>query len=319
MYSTQENLLVEEFLTQLQHDIRELDLDLKAEVIAAGLIKKGIHPDQLIIQPKGNSQRAYRKEVSAFYTLLSDYDNTEYLYLETHRDGFYDALPENIFHQPTRGRTEKNKYEVIDEIKKHRAEEKAARKFFLPLEQEYTFIKTLLHILEDDFEKNSDNSRLINVFAEHWPILKKLDTYHAYIFLRIIPLIHTIRNNFELVSKTISLILGIPVAIFLYKPGKMDARSFLFDLGGCVLGMDSTVGADVMDGEYDLKVNIGPLNENELPDFITGGKYETIVDELLDYFIGANYLYHKEIMIDELEKSFTLERDKVILGVNAFL
>jgi type VI secretion system protein ImpH len=319
MHTPKENLLGEDFLIQLQHDIQELNLDLKAEVIAASLIQKGIQPDQIIIQPKGNSQRAYRKDVSAFYTLLSDYDNTEYLYIETHRDGFYDALPENIFHQPSRGRTEKNKYEVIDEIKKHRAEEKAARKFFLPLEQEYTAVKTLLHILEDDFEKNTNNSRLINVFSEHWPILKKLDPYHAYIFLRIIPLIHTIRNNFELAGKTMSLILGIPVEIRLHQPGKIDARSFLFDLGGCVLGIDSTVGTEVFDGEYDLKINIGPLREQEIPDFITGGKYETIIDELLDYFIGANYLYHKEILIDELEKNFTMAPDKVILGVNAFL
>lgn len=319
MHTPRENLLGEDFLIQLQHDIQELDLDLKAEVIAASLIQKGMHPDQIIIQPKGNSQRSYRKDVSAFYSLISDYDNTEYLYLETHRDGFYDALPENIFHQPTRGRTEKNKYEVIDEIKKHRAEEQAARKFFLPLEQQYTSVKAMLHLLEDDFEKNTNNSRLINVFSEHWPILKKLDTYHAYIFLRIIPLIHNIRNNFELAGKTMSLIVGIPIEILLHRPGKMDASSFLFDLGGCVLGMDSTVGTDVFDGEYDLKINIGPLKEQELPDFITGGKYETIVDELLDYFIGANYLYHKEILIDELEKGFALQAGKVILGVNAFL
>lgn len=319
MYSSQENLLQEDFLIQLQHDIKDLHLDLKAEVIAASLIQKGISPDQIILQPKGNAQRSYRKDVSAFFTLLSDYDNTEYLYLETHRDGFYDALPENIFHQPTRGRTEKNKYEVIEEIKKHRAEENDARKFFLPVEQEFMSVKTLLHILEDEFEKNSENSRLINVFSGHWPILKKLDTYHASIFLRIIPLIHLIRNNFDLASQTMSLILGIPIEIHLHKPGKMDARSFLFDLGGCVLGMDTTVGTDVMDGEYDLKINIGPLKDDELPHFITGGKYENIVDELLDYFIGANYLYHKEIVIDELEKSFLLKKGNVILGVNAFL
>lgn len=319
MHTPEEQLLGEEFLVRLEHDIRELDLDLKAEVIAASLIQKGIPASQILVQLKGNAQRSYRKDVSAFYTLLSDYDNTEYLYIETHRDGFYDALPENIFHQPTRGRTEKNKYEVIDEIRKHRAEEKAARKFFLPLEQEYLSIGTLLHLLEDDFEKNSDNSRLIGIFSEHWPILKKLDTYHASIFLRIIPLIHTIRNNFELASKTMSLILGIPIEITIHKPGKIDARSFLFSLGDCTLGIDSTVGSGVIDGEYDLKVNIGPLKEQEIPYFITGGKYETIVDELLDYFISASYLYHKELLIDELEKNFTLEKGKVIMGVNAFL
>ena len=319
MENLKESVLNENELSRLKQDIQELNMDLKAEVIAAALIQKGFHPDQLIIQPKGNSQRSYRKEVSGFFTQQSDYDATEYLYLETHRDGFYDALPESIFHQPTRGRTEKNKFEVIDEIKLHRAEEKAARKFFLPIEQEYTTIKTLLHILEDEFEKNSSNSKLISIFSEHWPILKKLDTYHAYVFLRIIPLIHTIRNDFELASKTIGLILGIPVDIRFHKPGKINARSFLFDLGGCVLGMDSTVGTDVYDGEYDLKINIGPLADTELPDYIIGGKYETIVDELLDYFIGANYVYHKEIIIDPLEKQFTLVPGKVIMGVNAFL
>lgn len=319
METLKENVLNEDESLRLMHDIQELNMDLKAEVIASALIQRGVHPDQLIIQPKGCSQRSYRKEVSNYYTQQSDYDNTEYLYLETHRDGFYDALPESIFHQPTRGRTEKNKFEVIDEIKLHRAEENAARKFFLPIEQEYTGIKTLLHILEDEFEKNSSNSKLIHIFSEHWPILKKLDTYHAYVFLRIIPLIHTIRNNFELASKTIRLILGIPVEIQFYKPGKINARSFLFDLGGSVLGMDSTVGADVYDGEYDLKINIGPLKDRDLPDYLIGGKYETIIDELLDYFIGANYVCHKEILIDPLEKQFTLVPGKVIMGVNAFL
>src|SRR3569832_2052979 len=96
MQSAEEHLLGKEFLIRLQHDIREMDTDLKAEAIVASLIQKGIHQDQILIQPKGNSQRSYRKDVSGFYTLLSDYDNTEYLYIETHRDGFYDSLPENI-------------------------------------------------------------------------------------------------------------------------------------------------------------------------------------------------------------------------------
>lgn len=319
MHTFKETLLTEDEVLRLKHTIQELNLDLKAEVIASVLIQKGIHPDQLIIQPKSTSQRSYRKEVSAFKTQQSDYDNSEYLYLETHRDGFYDGLPESIFHQPTRGRTEKNKFEVIDEIKLHRAEETTARKFFLPLEQEFTHIKTLLQIMEDDFEKNSDNSKLIAIFSEHWPILKKLDTYNAYIFLRIIPLIHVIRNNFDLASKAIRLILGIPVVIEFYKPGKINARSFLFNLGNCSLGIDSTVGTDVFDGEIDLKVTIGPLNDTELYTYAIGGKYETIVDELLDYFIAANYVYHKEILIDPLEKQFTLHPEKVMLGVNAFL
>jgi len=311
---------IEDSVTEnLRYSIEETGADLRAEVIVSGLVRRGVPIDQIIIHSKSNSQRPYRKEVSSFFVEVSDYDNKEYLFLRAHRDGLYDALPQNIFHQPTRGKTEKNKEEVIDEIIKHREEEKEARKFFLPIEQEYNYIKAILNNSEEDFEKNTENSKLINIFSRHWPILEKLDTYHAYIFLRIIPLIHSIRNNFELSSRSMSLILGVNISIVPHKTIMNHSALPAFKLGEGALGIDSIVGTTANDGENDLKVNVGPLPSDKINAFLSGGKYETIIEELIGYFFSANYNYCKEITVAGHLNEFSLNENKTILGINSYI
>lgn len=312
-------MIDEQSLESLRHDIREMGTDYRAEALVSGLIKIGVNPDQIIITPKSTSQRSYRKEVSDFYSEISDYDHKEYLFLHTHRDGLYDALPENIFHQPTRGRTEKNKYETIDEIKRHREEEKEIRKFFLPFEHEYNYVKVQLYSIEEEFENHTNSSKLIEVFSAHWPILKKLDAYHAYVFLRIIPLINTLRNNFELVSKSMSLILGVNIELSLVWKELHDDRALSFILGKGNLGMDTIIGANTHDGEHDVLVKIGPLQSFEIENFIHKGKHAEVIDELLDHFLGANYYFHKEIVVEKEEESFVLQDGLAVLGISSYL
>lgn len=312
-------MIKEETLERLRYNILDLDTDYRVEALVSALVKEGIHPDQIIVQSESMSKRAYRKEVSGFHIDSLSYDNKDYIFLHTHRDGLYDALPENIFHQPTRGKTEKNKYEVIDEIKRHRREEKSARQFFLPFEYEYNHVKALLYSLEEDFEKNIDNSKLISVFSEGWPILKRLDTRHAYIFLRIIPLIHAIRNDFDLISKSISLILGIDVEVTLYKHYITRNLYDPIPVGEAQLGINTTLGTVVNDGELDVLVKLGPLSPREFVDYSIGGKHNGIIEDLMDYFVSANYYVYKEFVVDKQTSGFKLDNTSVLLGVNAVL
>lgn len=312
-------VIADEILEKLRHTILEIGVDYRVEALVSALIKYGLHPDQVIIQPLSTAKRACRKEVSDFHTEQLSYDNKEYVFLHTHRDGLYDALPENVFHQPTRGKTEKNKYEVIDEIKKHRQEEKNARAFFLPFEYEYNHVKSILYRLEEDFEKNIDNSKLIKIFSEGWPILKKLDTRHAYIFFRIIPLIHAIRNDFDLISKSISLILGIDVRVSLYKHQITHNLYEPAAMGNAQLGINTTLAGKVDDGEEDVKVSIGPLTPQQVNDYAKGGKNEDLIEDLMDYFVSANYYIYKEFVIDRTITQFKLDNQSVVLGANAVL
>jgi type VI secretion system protein ImpH len=310
-------ILERSILERLKESILDAGTDLTAEAIAAGLIHAGLPADQVIIRQEGTSKRSFRKDVSGFHTEFSDYDDKEYLFLHTHRAGIYDALPENLFHQPKGGRTEKNKYEIIDEIKAHREEESYARKFFLPLEFEYSFIRTLLYSIEEEFEKNISNSKLIEIFAEYFPVLRRLDTHHAFIFLRIIPLIHNIRNDFELVSKSISMILNADIEIILVNSGIHSVPHPAVGLGDAKLGEDMIIGNSVYDGEMDILVKAGPFRNHRIEEYLKGGSLEGLIEELCDYFLGAEYFLKVEYQMEPLEECFELEGGKVILGINS--
>jgi hypothetical protein len=348
-----------EILERIHHEIRELETDFKVEVLVSSLIQRGFTADQVLVSPQSVSKRSYRKEVSEFHTEVSDYDNKERLFLHTHRDGWYDALPENLFHQPTRGKTEKNKYETIEEIKRHREEEKTARRFFLPFEHEYQQVRNLLYAMENEYQvagnkyqltnnkyqgselsdqlsdisdrgairdsKESGQasySKVIGLFSGYWPILKKLDPYPAYVFFRIIPLLYRIRNDFALCAQSLGMILGVPIQI--YQESFTNKKRAFADgfpiqprLGEGFLGWNTVLGEYSIDGESDIKIDIGPLSSQEVPDFLTGGKQAEVLEELLDFFLGANYHTSIELLVEEVEKE--LVEGESVLGVSSFL
>ncbi|WMJ71892.1 hypothetical protein RCC89_01710 [Cytophagaceae bacterium ABcell3] len=313
-------ILDKNILERLQHTIIDMDLDLTAESIVSGLERLGIPPEQIVVQNKNTSKRPCRKDVSCFHTDFIEYDDKEYLFLHANRDGVYDSLPENIFHQEKGGRTEKNKYEVIDQIKTHKQEEEDARKFFLPFECEYQHIKNLLYTIEEDFEKDVNNPKLIKIFSNLWPVLNRLDDHHGYIFLRIIPMINIIRNDFELVARSMGMILDAEIDIIPYIKPLPAEETATVPLGVGELGKNMITSGPISDGETDLIIKVNTLHGNNMKQFLKGGKKEGLVEEIADFFIGANYFIKVEVTCKEQNFSgFNLNKDQVLLGVNSVL
>ena len=109
------------------------DTDFKAEVIAAELIENNVPAEQVMIVLLGSMKRSYRKDVDAVTDEVSDYNNKEYTHITTHKEGIYDMLPEGLFHSPTLPKSVTTQKEIIESIKKHRVEERNARRFFFTL------------------------------------------------------------------------------------------------------------------------------------------------------------------------------------------
>ncbi len=100
-----------------------LDTDYRAEVVAAGLIGAGMDAGKILIVREKGDKRHVSKDVSGLRQGFSQEDLMEYLYISTNRTSIYDAIPENIFHQPLNTAGKKTQEDVIDEIKRHRQEE----------------------------------------------------------------------------------------------------------------------------------------------------------------------------------------------------
>ena len=307
------SVLDKEILRKFRESILDLESDYTAEAIVAGLVHHGIPDDQIIIASQNTAKRPCRKDVSGFHTEFVEYDDKEYLFIHANRDSIYDSLPENLFHQEKRGNAV-NKYEIIEQIRLQKKEEADARKFFLPLEYEYHKVRQLLYNLEEDFEKNTDNTKLIAVFSVYWPILKRLEKRQAWIFLRIIPMINAIRNHIPLVEQSMGLILNTVVKIETRYQKNIPADELpLFTLSGSWLGHTTILPGAVCSGEQDLLIKVQIKEENT---YINGGPQAGLVEEVADFFLAADYFLTVQYEYHTTENSCILNYDRVCLGLN---
>jgi len=104
--------------------------DVKAELLFDALLKNGALNDDIIIKNNGLFYRKYSKDILKVTTDINDPD---ILNIDLSRDGIYDVLPESITHN-YRGNDEQD--DPVQEYKKRRKEEKEARRFYNPLENE---------------------------------------------------------------------------------------------------------------------------------------------------------------------------------------
>lgn len=312
------NRISKGLLDGLQQEILDWRNDYLAENLTSYLVNRGINPEQIILENQGTAKRSYRKEVSGFRTETSDYDNRDYLYLQTNKEGFYDSLPQNIFHQPGKGRTEKNTAETIEEIRNHKLEEAEARKFFLPFEYGFQHIRLLLKLFEQDFEKQSGHGKLLAVFSEQFPVLKRLEPFQAYVFFRLIPLLHKIRNDFRLVEECLEMLFDVAFEInMVYGQNRKSTFTTGVNLGECGLGVDMVTDGIIADGDPSLLIIIGPVKKQLLSEFIKGRKYYLLVDELLGYLVGVEYEVCTEITFDGEGEKVNL--NEAFLGLSLVL
>lgn len=110
-------------------------VSLRAEAFCAALLDNGLYFDNLTIEFAGSFRRTYRNDIDKVLIENEDQRNDR-ISLILNRDGIYDKLPEGLFHQSLgSGRTAALK-DMIGEHRRYREEEKAARKFFQPIQQE---------------------------------------------------------------------------------------------------------------------------------------------------------------------------------------
>ena len=298
------------------------DSDFKAETVAAHLVESGHDPEKITIARLGATKRGYGKDIEELSTYFSEYDHTDFLQILANREGIYDILPEGVFHQTVNRKLNKDKEEMIDEIKIHREEEFFARKFFRLFEIELDHVLTDIALIEIAFDKRLTHPDYVNIFRQFWPFMDLLDREQAVLFLHTIPLLQRIRNNNSNIEESLSLILGVPVRlepVILEKKEANDA--FESRLGKCYLGLNLILGNTFNDGEYDLKVRVGPMSAIKMKDFLKGEKYDRILNSLCQLFLPAHIFLVIDYILDPEDSLFILSTPQTAtwLGINSYI
>lgn len=302
------------------------DTDYLFEVIVAAMIEQGVAPEEIEIVREGIARRAVSKDIETITCKYSQEELTHYLSVHVNREGAYDMLPEGLFHTATYNRTYKDIASDVEkaqeEIKIHREQEFFARKFFrlFELMADQTLVDAYLY--ETKYDRKVSNPEFVNLFVQYWPVLKMLEHRQAIFFMHIIPILHTIRSDHEELAEALSFILDVPVKLsYIKMPAKQSDSCFESLLGESSMKVDFVLGNSFDDGEYDLKMTIGPISAMRMRDFLETAKGSVILDELCELFFQANLFITKEFIIDPADSEFILsdENHETYLGINSFL
>jgi hypothetical protein len=273
-----EDKLLDELITTLAPDIR-------AEAMLAVLLEKGtIDLDHIVVQTKGVFKRPFSKDVLGVELRGKKSGNKETLYIDISREGLYDMLPEGLFHQ-TVTKTFKTTQDSVEEFRQHRREEKEARNFFLPLEQEFYRLRMLLELEERKALFAFTDPSHQGLFTRFWGKQPVLNQQQSAIFFFLLPLFYHIVGNLPLTALCFEAILGQPVSLKWVDPLPQTAGDYLVPLGKLNLGVNFVLGNTWSDEFPALVVSVGPLRKKALLDYLPGGKAHTVLALLYSYFL----------------------------------
>ena len=302
--------------------------DFKAEVVAAEMIQNNIPADRIMIVPVGAMHRAGRKDVESVTEEIPARDNKEYYIIRTPKEGLYDKLPENLFHTPISYTSGNNELEVIEAIRQHRREEKAARTFFMPFDVALNHVRIQLALYEKQLDEKFHYNRLVNIFSPHWEIFRHLTIYQANIFLQYLPVIHRIRDDWETIADVLELMFLAPARLELQTIGSCQkaneqTRNFIVPgLGESELGVDFTPGHPLDSGEFsEMLITFGPLTAKKVGEFTGSLQQEKIVHMLCDYLLPADLdvVVNYELAADEQAFVLADGSENCEMGVSVYL
>jgi type VI secretion system protein ImpH len=203
--------------------LKRQPFDLRVEVILAELLAYGYSFDDFLVRPLGLFARRYRRDLGAVYDEPFERGHRPVVrtVLETHREGLYDALPQQLFHQP--GNTGEDGLvgvpAMVADSQRQRRKEKATRLFFLPFEQEFFRLRVCIEQEERHYFTNLSAYWYNAALASFWGIAGHgLPPAPLTNLLYILPLANSIVGDLPRTQQCFESVLGQPVRLRMVTP-----------------------------------------------------------------------------------------------------
>ena len=201
------------------------------------------------------------------------------------RDGIYDRLPEGIFHQTKGNSKTLTTTQMTEEYRRFRDEEKMARKFFQPLEQEFFRYSTMVEQEELNLAFGILNGTLKNELFSFWGIPNGLPDLPVRKLVQIMPWLKRIKGNIEQTAKALELILNKPVSYkeSCTKQHKIAGKPFGLGLGE--LGVDTVAGSSFWEPSPCWVFFIEDIKKKEIESYRPNSPYGKLLTHFEEIFI----------------------------------
>jgi hypothetical protein len=288
---------------------------LKAEALCAELMANGVSFDDLIIKQAGSFRKSYRNDIELIDQNKGNRD--EEILIEINRDSIYDKLPEGLFHQTKGGGNTAGMKAMIGEYRRYRDEEKQARKFFQPIEQELFRYAVMVEEEERKLQYGILNGNLEADFYRFWNIDITLPKKPASVLVLIMPWMRQIKGDINLTAKALSMILAKPVTAEVKIVEEQDNEDTGFKLGAEVkLSMDTVCGHQFAEPYVQWVFTIEDIDPAEIAQYTPQQPYGKLLHRFEELFIPLEAEVHFEY---QYEKSVAAAETEHVLGYGFYL
>lgn len=304
-----------EYIAEL---INSLKHDIKAEIIINALLEsKDIQDGQFVIQKEGQFSRAYRFDVLSSEVTDYDYDSIQILKLNLSRDSIYDMLPEGMTHQTKNDIPEKGVDTMIKEYNIRKKQQKSARLFFQPFENEFFQYGISTEAFESGFLFELNSSHVPDMFYDFWNISRDFPPLLVSKFIRLLPFAYKIVGNISQASHILSVLLEEQVEVRDRDYQQYADEKQGVSLGDTRLGLDSITGTSYDDYSKHLDIKIGPLQNSSFTDFIHDGEKKKFVEMFYEHFFPIEVEITTIILLPEDKEKFEFkDTADAVLGYN---
>lgn len=278
---TTETLSTFEQRQELLAELSALEPDFKASVVAAEITDGAVAPDDIFFRNISTFRRPVARDIENI-NWAEDDDLAAQLIFDLNREGVYDMLPEAVVHAPLAKKRENeldNRRGVI-----LKQEERAARKFFAPIENEFAHRFLHLDILEREIIRNNNPKRTRQFFEYFFGDSRILSDRQVLVLIYILPLSHKIRGVPRLIALAMSKMLGYEVTVETRVGMQAHAvAGRVPGLGDATLGIDTVLNDRFSIAEVSYVLTVRGIPAREYPEFIGSGHHANVIHFVAGY------------------------------------
>ncbi|WP_320020315.1 hypothetical protein [Labilibaculum manganireducens] len=286
-------MLNENTLSGCMQDINGLPFNLKAEIVTNLLFDRGLLPENLMIQMNSAFNRPFRRDVEKARLGMNEEQGLVNLLLS--RNGIYDLLPEGVIHERNEGSGRESVQRLIQLHQKQKREEREARNFFKPFENELFRVLVKIEQQEVSLLKNQDH-QFQSFLVRFWDIHGELEECQKQFLLKLAPLAYSLKGNLGKICKVLQLFLNKSVS---YEKSLICIKSQEKKRDNeIILGRNFIVGNTTEELPM-VRFLIEGVAEKEIKDYLEGGSIHKFIVEIMEYLLPVEYEFDFKCKTDQ--------------------
>ncbi|MBW6534108.1 MAG: hypothetical protein K0B11_03815 [Mariniphaga sp.] len=299
---------------------------MKVETVIGDLMENGLKVDDFVVVANGSFKRRYSRDIACTNKVKLN-NGQEISEIHVNRDAIYDLLPEGLFHQSTELNVNESG-NISRESKRLKAEEKDARIFFLPFENEIYFQRINLELEERKILNQFNEVLLDDVASGFWNFDKSIERKFLLRMIKFLHFSYKIAGNIKLTEECLGKILDEDVKITITANHSDEQVNYKNDilLSGCLLGA-SELGVDFVCGDVFKNTGrimvfaIGPLRNSVVNDYLENGAISKFLACFFDFFVPVEIDVNTKILVSPEKQNFLLEESEegASLGFKTFI